>query len=395
MDDVRLTLQHKNIRVILKLVIQKMRYLGALFVTMFICISAQAKQYDVYPHNADDDCNEPFEQIANAMTAGDILVVHDGIYSQSCTRSIELRGTPENPIVIRAADGARPTLTRPNRNRDTQNNLEIVDSAHLVIRGLRFFGGSIGVRFIRGHDIVFEDNEVTATDSSAVTINSGDAQRLTLRNNHIHHAGQGRGGPTTGEGIYVGCNDSACSVSDSLFESNYIHDLRATHDGGNDGIEIKPGSGGNIIRGNRIHDTTHGRAFPCIFVYGDTPKPNIVTDNLLFGCGEALQVVADAIVTNNQILDSSIAGIVSSPHAQVGPPRNLDIRDNVVSGHPMCVQIDWRQAQNVRFEGNALHCAGTTAVRAQGLANATVGNNSYAGRSNVVHEGLVETGAGP
>ncbi len=368
-----------------------MRQMSALFVTMFICICSQASEYDVFPHSADEDCNEPFEQMANALAPGDTLVVHDGIYSQSCTRSIELRGTAEQPIIIKAADGARPTLTRPNRNRDTQNNLEIVNSAHLVIRGLRFFGGSIGVRFIGGHDIVFEDNEVAATDSSAVTINSGDAQRLILRNNHIHHAGQGRGGPTTGEGIYVGCNNARCVVSDSLFEGNHIHHLRATHPGGNDGIEIKPGSGGNIIRGNRIYATTEGRAFPCIFVYGDTLKPNLVTHNLVSGCGEAIQVVADAIVTHNQILDSSIAGIVSTPHAQVGAPRNLQIRDNFVAGHPMCVQLDWRQSKNVVFENNALHCDETTAIRAQGLDQATVRGNTFVGRSNVDHPGLLDT----
>ena len=234
-----------------------------------------------------------------------------------------------------------------------------------------------------GSDIVFEHNEITGTDTSAITINSGDATRLTLRHNHIHHTGQSRVAPVTGEGIYVGCNNATCSVTDSVFENNHIHDLRATHGGGNDGIEIKPGSGGNVVRANRIHDTTIDRAFPCIFVYGGGKQPNVVQDNHLMHCGEAIQVVADAVIRNNTILDSTIAGIVSTPHAQIGAPRNVTIQGNRVSGHPICLQLDWRNAYNVRLIDNQLLCEDNTAMRALGLENAEVHGNEIRGRSNV------------
>jgi len=355
---------------------------------LLLGVAANAERFDVYPYDASGDCDEPFERMANALQPGDELVVHHGVYTQSCARSIEVRGTPSQPILIRAADGAHPTFTRPADRSEEHNNIEIVNSAHLTVRGLRFFGGSIGVRFIGGSDLTFEHNEVAATASSAITINSGDATRLKLRHNHIHHSGQSRNVATTGEGIYAGCNRATCTVSDSLFEYNHIHHLRATARGGNDGIEIKPGSGGNVIRYNRIHDTTIGRAFPCIFVYGNSDRPNLVHDNHVARCGEAIQVVADAMVFNNTVLDSSIAGIVSMPHAQVGAPRNVTIRNNVVAGHPMCVQIDWRKASKVALRRNTLRCAGSTAVRAAGLGNALVEGNVYTGKSDVLIEGL-------
>ena len=359
----------------------------ALVIALAAAGSAHAARYHAHPADADADCAEPFEKLANALEPGDELIVHDGIYTQSCARRISVTGTAEAPIVIRAADGAYPTLTRPDANRDTHNNIEIVDSAHLVVRGLRFYGGSIGVRFIGGHDIVFEHNEVSATDSAGITLNSGDATRMTLRHNHIHHTGRGRG-PTTGEGIYVGCNRATCAVSDSLFEHNHIHDLRATTDGGNDGIEIKVGSGGNVVQHNWIHDTTDGRAYPCILVYGGA-APNVVRHNRLERCGEAIQVIADALVSDNIVLDARIAGLVSAPHKQVGAPRNLTIRNNRFVRHPVCAQLDWRSARNVVFEDNTLLCADTTAVVARGLEHGTLSNNLYTGDNATGHDGLV------
>lgn len=363
---------------------------SAAIVCLGFAVTANAERLDVYPHDASGDCDEPFERMANALRPGDELIVHHGVYTQSCVRSVEVHGTREQPILIRAADGATPTFTRPKNRSDEQNNLEIKDSSHLVVRGLRFFGGSIGVRIIGGNDITFEHNEVAATASTAITINSGDATRITLRHNHIHHSGQSRDVATTGEGIYVGCNRAACSVTDSVFEHNHIHHLRATARGGNDGIEIKPGSGGNIIRYNRIHDTTIGRDFPCIFVYGNADRRNLVHDNHLARCGEAIQVVADAEVFNNTVLDSTIAGIVSKPHVQVGAPRNVTIRDNVIQNHPMCLELDWSGASNVALRDNTFRCPGSSAVRAMGLHRAVVEGNTYTGKSNVTMDGLMQ-----
>ena len=52
--------------------------------------------------------------------------------------------------------------------------------------------------------------------------------------------------------MYLGCNDNTCRITNSLIEGNYIHHLRSTSSGGNDGIEVKVGSYGNVIRDNVI-----------------------------------------------------------------------------------------------------------------------------------------------
>ena len=197
-----------------------------------------AETFEIFP-SATESCEEEFESIANKLKPGDELVLHEGNYSQGCRRSLTVQGAPEKPILIRAASGSRPVLSRSAKSNALENNLDIIDSSYLIIRGLGFRGGSIGVRFIGGHHITLEDCEVFETLSTAIAMNRGNADSLIIRRNHIHHSGQDRSGPVEGEGLYVGCHDGSCRVSNSLFEGNYIHHLRGTSSGGNDGIEIK------------------------------------------------------------------------------------------------------------------------------------------------------------
>jgi Right handed beta helix region len=330
---------------------------------------------EIYPSDANATCDEAFENLANSLQPGDELVLHGGVYTQSCRRAITVQGTPQAPIIIHAAPGETPILTRPPQPNYSypQNNIEIVDSYYLVLRGLHFQGGDIGVRFIRGHHITFEDNEIYATGNNAIAMNSGDTDAFTIRHNHIHHTGllDLSVGTTEGEGMYVGCNNASCIASHHLIEGNYIHDLRGTSSGGNDGIEVKVGSYANIIRDNVIHDTTIGTRYPCIFVYGGGPDVNIVERNALWNCGEAIQVVSDAVVRNNLILNSDV-GITAAPHQQVSQMENVAIVNNTLYGHIDCLYLRWSSASAMILANNALYCPGGAAVNAAGLGSAAV-----------------------
>jgi len=156
-------------------------------------------------------------------------------------------------------------------------------------------------------------------------------------------------------------------VTNSVIEGNYIHHLRGTSDGGNDGIEIKVGSYGNLVRHNVIHDTTIGRRYPCIFVYGGGPGLNIVEANVMWNCGEAIQVVSDAVVRNNIVLASDV-GILTAPHVQVPQMRNVTIVNNTLYGHRQCVSLQWDGATNMTLANNALYCPGSSAMEASGIS---------------------------
>ncbi|HKW94430.1 MAG TPA: right-handed parallel beta-helix repeat-containing protein [Methylomirabilota bacterium] len=334
--------------------------------------SQPPRTIEIRPTSAEGLCEEEFVTRANALRAGDELRLHAGIYSQDCARRIRgIRGTAQHPIVIRAAPGANPVLTRPRDSTGAyaENNLELEDVAYLVIRGLSLRGGTTGIRFLGANEhVTLEDNEISYTDNNAIAMNSGDTDSFVIRHNHIHHTGLRplSLGTTEGEGLYVGCHDGGCVASNHVIEWNYIHHLRGTSEGGNDGIEIKRGSYGIVIRDNVIHDTTIGTRFPCIFVYGGGPAPNLVDGNAVWHCGEAIQVASDAIIRNNLIVDSDV-GITAAPHRQVPNIRNVSIVNNTIHGHSECLNIRWLGAQHMILANNAVYCPRTTAVDASGL----------------------------
>ncbi len=340
---------------------------------------AGARTYEIRPATVDTD--EEFEKVANALQPGDELVLHAGTYSQNGRRAVTAKGTAERPIIIRAAEGETPLLTRPADNRDRQNNIEFVDCAHLVIRGLRFQGGSSGVRFIRGHHITLEDCEIFETGNNALTMNSGDCHAFVIRRNHLHHTGLSTSRATEGEGMYIGCHTGSCRTTDSLIEANYIHHTRGTSDGGNDGIEIKAGSYGNVIRNNVIHDTNIGRKYPGIFVYGGGAGTNVVEGNAIWNAGEGIQVVSDAIVRNNIIFNCAATGITAAPHAAMPRIRNATIVHNTIFNAPVGVRMRWANATNVVFANNAVYCPKGAAL--------DVNTGAALLRNNYVHGRLV------
>ena len=103
--------------------------------------------------------------------------------------------------------------------------------------------------------------------------------------------------------MYIGVHNGSRITTNTLVEGNYIHHLRSTSNGGNDGIEIKFGSYGNTVRDNVIHDTNIGRQYPGIFVYGGGPKVNIVEGNVIWKAGEVNQVFKTPIIIKNIIYD--------------------------------------------------------------------------------------------
>jgi hypothetical protein len=341
--------------------------------------AARAETYTISP--ATVDSSEEFENLASSLQPGDELILRGGVYSQTGARSIRCAGTSAQPIVIRAADGETPIITRPAdpKHDYTQNGTEFASCSYLVIRGLHFRGGDIGLRFIGGHHITLEDCEISETANNAIAMNSGNTDSFIIRRNHIHHTGllDSSLGVTEGEGLYVGCNNNACTASNHLIEGNYIHHLRATSDGGNDGIEIKYGSYGNVIRNNVIHDTTIGTDYPGILVYGvadpATQAPNVVEGNVIWNSGEAIQVVSDAIIRNNIVLNS-ISGIASYGHSQVPGRRNVSIVGNTILNHgDEGAFLSWSGASNMVFANNAVfNPAGTYAIRGSGFSGASI-----------------------
>jgi hypothetical protein len=298
---------------------------------------------------------ESFEKAVESLQAGDTLIVHSGTYSGTGRISIAVRGTIDQPVVIKRADGeSRPLITRPD-NKVVQNTINIEGSSYLTIQGLEITGNggdAIRVNEQPSDHIILQNLLIHHIDVGINTKNN--SHDFIIRNNHIHHTGIDQG---TGEGMYIGCHDGSCSLSDSIIEHNLIHDvLPGTTQG--DGIEIKVNSQNIVIRNNVIYN----RPFPGIFVYGGGVS-NIVEGNVVWNSLEGIAAVSDAVVRNNILFDNE-TGLISFHHAAVAVVENTSFVNNTLYNNDIGALLRWNDASNMVFANNAVYSPGKLAIDA-------------------------------
>jgi hypothetical protein len=314
-----------------------------------------------------------------ALGPGEELVLAGGTYTVSSGFRVTVVGTAAQPIVMRAKSGERAIINQTNSN---QNVFEISGSRYFVVRGIEFTGGSHGVRLMDSDFVTVEDCEIHDTGDVALSANSGGTyEGLKILRNHIHHTN------ITGEGMYLGCNEDACRVANSLIANNYIHHTNGPTVEQGDGIELKEGSYGNVIRDNVIHDTF----YPGIITYsaaGNGPA-NVIEGNLIWNTTDnAIQSAADAIIRNNILLDGPIA---LQSH-QGGSPNNMQVVNNTIITQDEGIVV--RDVVGpVLIANNAVYSQGGTAIRlvsgnlAQVTVAGNVGHGGMEGRSGGFVEG--------
>ena len=158
----------------------------------FCCLAtAQAATYTISP--ATVDSNEEFENIANSLQAGSELVLRGGTYSQTGRRAITANGTPDNPIVIRAATGATgvtrqeaPKLYNALENLCVSRGLpmprlEIVEDPALNAYASGLSPGNYAIAVTRGLLDKLNDQELEAVLAHELThIRNRDTQMMVI-----------------------------------------------------------------------------------------------------------------------------------------------------------------------------------------------------------------------
>jgi hypothetical protein len=304
-----------------------------------------------------------------ALRPGEELVLAGGTYTISSGFNVTVIGTEAQPIVMRARTGERALIRQTNAG---QNIIEIAGSRYFVVRGIEFTGGSHGIRLMDSDFITIEDCELHDTGDVALSANSGGTyEGLRLLRNHIHHTNG------TGEGMYLGCNSDGCRVANSLIANNYIHHTNGPTVEQGDGIELKEGSYGNVIRDNVIHDTL----YPGIITYsavGNGPA-NIIEGNLIYNVSDnAIQSAADTIIRNNVLLD----GPISLQSHQAGSPTNMQVVNNTIVTAGSGIEVR-NVVGPVLIANNAVYSQSGSAIR---LISGNLGQVTVAG--NVGHGGL-------
>jgi hypothetical protein len=307
-----------------------------------------------------------------ALKPGEELVLAGGTYTMSSAFFVTVVGTQQQPITIRAKAGEKPRI---HMSTSAQNIVDVQSSRYLVIRGIEFTGGSHGIRLIDSDFVTIEDCEIHETGDVAISANSGGTyEGLRILRNHIHHTHH------TGEGMYLGCNNNDCRVANSLIEGNYIHHTNGPDVEQGDGIELKEGSYGNIVRDNVIHDTN----YPGIITYstvGAGPA-NVVEGNVVWNSNDnTIQSAGDVILRNNIIL-----GNVSLQSHQNGSPGNVQVVHNTIIGGGLTVR---NVVGPILVANNAVYSESGTAI---GLISGNLSLVTVSG--NVGRGGLSGTSSG-
>jgi MYXO-CTERM domain-containing protein len=354
---------------------------AALWSLPFLALTAAASsaRADTYEIREGDD---PWARL-RTLAPGDEVIVHAGTYAQPSRFEAAWAGTEAMPIVVRAAEGeARPVLTR-----DAAQNLLNLSGSHFTLRGFELVGGSHGIRLGSVSHATLEDLVIHGTGDVGISCNIGGnvCDHLVIRGCEIYETSG------TGEGMYLGCNDSACTVSSSTIEGNYVHDLGGSQ---GDGIELKQGSFGNVIADNVIVRAS----YPGITVYSYEEAagrtPNVIARNLVWGTADnGIQVTGHARVHNNVVVGAGASGIASQPNQDT--PTDVDIRHNTVVGAgDSCVRANsWDTGTDFFIVNNALYCEGARAIRIASATTATVAGNVVLGAVEGTSGGFV-LGAG-
>jgi hypothetical protein len=257
----------------------------------------------------------------NSLDRGQELVLAPGEYQGPC--AIRRGGEPGAPLVIRAAEPARPP--RIVYDGQTTNVLE-VRASHVVIRGLEFgpTQSSVdAVRIFAANDVVVEDCRFTGLGGIAVVANHSSLRGLTVRRNVIRDS--------KATAMYFGChNGLTCVVAGLVVEGNHIRGVTAPDPGIGYGIEVKLNSSA-VIRGNRISDTKG----PGIMVYGarDLVSSSLIERNVVIGSRTSSGIVVGggpAVIRNNVSALNGEAGIGLEDYQRRGLLRAIAIVANTV-----------------------------------------------------------------
>ena len=331
----------------------------------------------------------PIGNIADALAeliAGDTLIIHEGEHLLDKFVQITAEGTAESPIIIKAAEGEKRPLISTQTD-IVQNTFNLAGNAsYITIKGLEITNGNHedAVKMYGEHV-----SHITLEDLDLHNVSIGirvatDADHLLIRNNHIHDTGQRRldefgslRGFATGEGMYLGCHQGDCSLSDSVIENNLIHDSSPEAEQG-DGIEMKTRSHDNVIRNNVVYNMGSKRFsdYGGILVWGWADAPdtegwgdNIVEGNVVWGNVSindvGIEAISHAKVRNNIVFNVH-TGLASNPQFNGGlylniPVKDVDLVNNTVFETNIGARLIWETTENAVFANNIIHSADSIA----------------------------------
>ncbi|HEY0252953.1 MAG TPA: right-handed parallel beta-helix repeat-containing protein, partial [Kofleriaceae bacterium] len=299
------------------------------------------------------------------LQPGDTVTVHAGTYTTPGFYEVTWAGTAAQPITIQAATGERVIL----QGTPDQNVINIAGS-YFTLDGFEIEGGSHGLRLKQVANATISNNTLHDLGDVGISCNFEiNCDALTIRHNEIYDTGHAG----TGEGMYLGCNDGSCTLTNSLVVNNYVHDTGGDQ---GDGIEIKLNSWGNTVADNVIVRSN----YPGITMYGitGTHPRNVVERNLVWHAksDNGIQVAGQITVVNNVVIDSKTNGIQSKATPGILSSDVIIAFNTIIGAGAVCLKTnDWASGTNQILANNALACATAMDVNGGAGGGAVIDNN--------------------
>ncbi len=309
-------------------------------------------------------------ELASALSAanpGDTINLASGRYDQVHYRQSygHTSGLESRPIVIQAAAGAKAIVG--GSSIDPMNwkpAVDVVRSAHVMIRGLDIGNAMFGARSSASHHITFEYNRLSNVGHSGIITQAfwndetNVSSHTTIRCNRISRTGQIES--EYGEGIYIGTGtfSKTDSTHDVLVEYNELFDLS------NEAVDVKHNTTNVVIRHNSIHDVTpnYGGAISLGLNRTDWGPANyLVEENQIWNVSNGMHYAQAIAVAHGptEIRNNTIWNIEVDPQS-TWPGKH------VIQVHGDDNPADWASAfgsatnNQVTVAGNTIHgCEGS------------------------------------
>jgi MYXO-CTERM domain-containing protein len=259
---------------------------------LLLASSALAAEVELRP-------SDDIKSLTASLGPGSIYVFQDGTYEITGELQWTGIGTESEPIVFRAAPGARPVIQLTNEG---SRVVHIYDSEHIKVQGLTFRQDDTIYSETRNEGVRISNSTAVSIESCTIEHVGGLGLYLPGTNVGIRVVDTEISDTRDNGGIYAGCYDASCWTQDSVFANNLIHDIKSPEEGRSDGLQIAPGGQGNEIRDNVIFGVNRVGLLTYSTEYG---AQNVIEGNFVFNTGATGMVVSGAgLVRNNLVFNN-------------------------------------------------------------------------------------------
>lgn len=254
--------------------------------------------------------------LVSSLRPGDELVLRGGRYLLTAPFVVDVAGTAEAPVTVRAADGEVPRFHRAAGDLDVWT---VARAAYLTVSGVELSGGAAGLGVASADHLTLSSVVVHDTAGPGVVAGEpgGRVDLLHLTRVELRDTG--------GPGLVVGCAGGGCAAS-AWVEWSWVHGSGQGEPGA-DGVRLEEGAWGRVFD-TVVHDVTGA----CLAAHDPRGTGWVQFErDAVWGCGAGgVVAVSDTTVFDSIVLGPVGPGIGLRPDGSGAPGAVMVAHDTVL-----------------------------------------------------------------